>query len=44
MGTDGNTNVTKLIVAFPNSAKEPKTGIGKYSTPYVYTAKLIAEI
>jgi hypothetical protein len=44
MGTDGNTDMTKLIVAFPNSAKGPKTGIGKYSTQYVYTAKLIAKI
>ena len=30
--------------AFPNSAEAPKTNIGKYSTPHVYTAKLIAEI
>jgi hypothetical protein len=44
METDGNTDMTKLTVAFPNSAKAPKTGIGKYSTPYVYTAKLIAEV
>jgi len=44
METDGNTDMAKPIVAFPNSAKDPKTCIGKYSTPYVYTAKLIAEI
>jgi len=43
METDGNTDMTKLIVTFPNSAKAPKTDIGNYSTPYVYNTKLIAE-
>jgi len=36
MGPEGNTNMTKLIVAFPNSATAYKTGIAKYSTKYVY--------